>query len=190
MSGRAAPTYMDLSPEECRPFIACEPQSSFGESRLQMPRSWADRVDADDRDATYGVKRRSSPDARATGRPVGAPKPAGTRPAAGEPADKNPVSALLALSAFASTRRSAAAAADAFAAAASARDIGWWGEKSEERVFHEMANMREMALDSKMKTTETKNRLRRDARDASRGRQTEINATTTAFRLSARGLRY
>ena len=97
-----------------------------------------------------------------------------------------------ALSAFASTRRSAAAneAADAFAAAASARDIGWWGEKSEERVFHEMANMREMALDSKMKTTETKNRLRRDARDASGGRQTDSNATTTAFRLSARGLRY
>jgi hypothetical protein len=74
--------------------------------------------------------------------------------------------------------------------AASARDIGWWGEKSEERVFHEMANMREIALDKRMKTKKTETKNGRFTRDASGERETEGDATTTAFRLSKRGLRY
>jgi hypothetical protein len=90
----------------------------------------------------------------------------------------------------ASSRRSALVAADAFVAAASARDIGWWGEKSEERVFHEMANMREIALDKRMKTKKTETKNGRFTRDASGERETEGDATTTAFRLSKRGLRY
>jgi hypothetical protein len=94
------------------------------------------------------------------------------------------------LDALASSRRSALVAADAFVSAASARDIGWWGEKSEERVFHEMANMREIALDKRMKTKKTETKNGRFTRDASGERETEGDATTTAFRLSKRGLRY
>jgi hypothetical protein len=90
----------------------------------------------------------------------------------------------------ASSRRSALVAADAFVSAASARDVGWWGEKSEERVFHEMANMREIALDKRMKTKPTETKNGRFTRDASGERETEGDATTTAFRLSKRGLRY
>jgi hypothetical protein len=90
----------------------------------------------------------------------------------------------------ASSARSALVAADAFVSAASARDIGWWGEKSEERVFHEMANMREIALDKRMKTKKTETKNGRFTRDASGERETEGDATTTAFRLSKRGLRY
>jgi hypothetical protein len=64
------------------------------------------------------------------------------------------------------------------AANASARDRGWWGENSEERVFHEVANMREMA------------RLEARRRGGETGKTGKTGKTETAFRLSARGLRY
>ena len=72
----------------------------------------------------------------------------------------------------------ARAAAATVAANASARDRGWWGENSEERVFHEVANMREMA------------RLEARRRGGETGKTGKTGKTETAFRLSARGLRY
>ena len=78
----------------------------------------------------------------------------------------------------------ARAAAARVAANASARDRGWWGENSEERVFHEVANMREMArLEARRRglaeTGKTTGKTGKTAETAE-----------TAFRLSARGLRY
>ena len=75
----------------------------------------------------------------------------------------------------------ARAAASRVAANASARDRGWWGENSEERVFHEVANMREMAR--------LEARRRGDATGKT-GKTGKTETAETAFRLSARGLRY
>ena len=86
-----------------------------------------------------------------------------------------PPDARVAASLAVSRARVAAAAENE--AAVSARDRGWWGEKSEARVFHEHRNMRETVLDGLKARDETNERFF--------GGKAE-----TAYRLSARGLRY
>jgi len=79
----------------------------------------------------------------------------------------------------------ARAAAARVAANASARDRGWWGENSEERVFHEVANMREMArLEARRRG------LAETGKTGKTGKTETAETAETAFRLSARGLRY
>jgi len=79
----------------------------------------------------------------------------------------------------------ARAAAARVAANASARDRGWWGENSEERVFHEVANMREMArLEARRRG------LAETGKTGKTGKTEPAETAETAFRLSARGLRY
>lgn len=83
----------------------------------------------------------------------------------------------------------ARAAAARVAANASARDRGWWGENSEERVFHEVANMREMArLEARRRGGETTGKT--TGKTGKTGKTETAETAETAFRLSARGLRY
>ena len=83
----------------------------------------------------------------------------------------------------------ARAAAARVAANASARDRGWWGENSEERVFHEVANMREMArLEARRRGGETIGKT--TGKTGKTGKTETAETAETAFRLSARGLRY